>query len=43
VDEDVLATVVLGDEAVALVVAEPLHGSGCQLRSSAGPTSIRLR
>src|SRR2546425_109385 len=31
VDEDVLATVVLRDEAVALVVAEPLHGSGCHI------------
>src|SRR5205823_11903372 len=34
VDEDVLATVVLRDEAVALVVAEPLHGSGCHIYTS---------
>src|SRR6266545_1444806 len=31
VDEDVLATVVLRDEAVALVVVEPLDGSGCHI------------
>src|SRR5688500_3275868 len=29
VDEEVLALVVRGDEAEALLVAEPLHGSGC--------------
>src|SRR5207244_2483999 len=34
VDEDVLATIVLRDEAVALVVAEPLHGSGCHIYTS---------
>src|SRR5438874_2811144 len=34
VDEDVLAPVVLRDEAVALVVAEPLHGSGCHVYTS---------
>src|SRR5215207_8383190 len=31
VDEQVLALVVRGDEAEALLVAEPLHGSGCHL------------
>jgi hypothetical protein len=34
VDEDVSAPVVLRDEAVALVVAESLHGSGCHLYTS---------
>src|SRR5262249_57759085 len=34
VDEDVLAPLVLRDEAVALVVAEPLHGSGCHVYTS---------
>src|SRR6266487_5906203 len=34
VDEDVLASIVLRDEAVALVVAEPLHGSGCHIYTS---------
>jgi hypothetical protein len=33
-DEDVLAAIVLDDEAVALVVAEPLHGSGCHIYTS---------
>src|SRR5437667_12819267 len=33
-DEDVLASIVLRDEAVALVVAEPLHGSGCHIYTS---------
>src|SRR4029453_6477465 len=37
-DEHVLAAVVLGDEAVALVGAEPLHGSGCHISTS--PTCI---
>src|SRR6266540_3856870 len=34
VDEHVLARVIRRDEAVALVVAEPLHGSGCHLDTS---------
>ncbi len=34
VDEHVLASIVLRDEAVALVVAEPLDGSGCHLCTS---------
>src|SRR5712691_1183326 len=34
VDEDVLATIVLRDEAVTLVVVEPLHGSGCHIHTS---------
>src|SRR6266568_2280873 len=34
VDEDVLAPIVLRDEAVALVVAEPLHGSGWHVYTS---------
>src|SRR5262249_47635393 len=34
VDEDVLAPLVLRDEAVALVVSEPLHGSGCHVYTS---------
>src|SRR5215211_7024496 len=38
VDEDVLATVVLLDKAVTLVVVEPLHRSGCHIY-----TSPRLR
>src|SRR6516164_3378413 len=29
VDEDVLASAVLGDEAKALRIVEPLHGTGC--------------
>src|SRR5215211_6042179 len=31
VDEDILATVILLDKAVTLVVVEPLHGSGCHI------------
>src|SRR6059058_3125118 len=31
VDEQILRSVIGGDEAVPLLVAEPLHGSGCQL------------
>jgi hypothetical protein len=34
VDEHVLAPVIRRDEPVALVVAEPLHGSGCHLYTS---------
>src|SRR6266536_5290342 len=34
VDEHVLAPVIGRDEAVALVVAKPLHGSGCHLDTS---------
>src|SRR5207247_8413372 len=50
VDEHVLAAIVLRDEAVALVVAEPLDGSGCHLyhlpglrheRAAEGPNQNR--
>src|SRR5262249_25438249 len=30
-DEEILRPVVGGDEAIPLLVAEPLHGAGCQL------------
>src|SRR4051794_12114656 len=33
VDEEVLAALVRSDEAEALLVAEPLHGSGCHMSS----------
>src|SRR5581483_476197 len=33
VDEQVFALIVGGDEAKALLVAEPLHGSGCHVPS----------
>src|SRR5438105_507783 len=33
-DEDVLAPIILRDEAVTLVVAEPLHGSSCHIYTS---------
>jgi hypothetical protein len=40
-DEHVFAAIVLGDEAVALVVAEPLHGSGCHISTSPDRVSRR--
>src|SRR6266550_4049651 len=42
VDEDVLTTV-HGDEAVALLVVEPLHGALCHVHSLLGPTGPTLR
>src|SRR5215211_257856 len=41
VDEEVLALVVRGDEAEALLVAEPLHGSGCHVMFLRGRCVLR--
>src|SRR5436190_10132627 len=39
VDEQILRSVIGGDEAVPLVVAEPLHSAGCQLIHLPLPTT----
>src|SRR6266487_3841031 len=38
-DEDVLASISRGDEAVPLLAVEPLHGSGCHIDTS--PNRVR--
>src|SRR5262249_11061564 len=43
VHEDVIAAVGLRDEAVALRVVEPLHGSGCHFHLPASSTNVQRR
>src|SRR5213078_4702296 len=43
VNEDVVAAVCLRDEAVALRVVEPLHGSACHFHLPAPSTNVQRR